>query len=251
MKTQKLGVALSTLFLISSLVIPSVVFAQEPQDADITITSDTVLFYEGYNSTGTDPNGVTFTGVTASPSAQETTLNITADSWTDDQFLGVLDLDDANTWSVTSQQSGTCDDATSTDVFTPTSFELVTSAQEWASAPTIDESAPGTGSFATTIVSSGTDANDIAYTLVTGSGYSTFTNGDVTAPENVPDSFGFGTGDTWTDATSAVTILNNATDDGEVGLFGTGLNYDVGVPGGTAADTYTCVVTHTLNCTGC
>lgn len=252
MKKQNLAVFLSSLMLLATLV-PTLVAAQSTtQEGELTLTGDVDIFFEGYDPVAglTTPDTVTFTGLNTSSSDQETTLAITADAWTDTQFIGIMDLadnDPANdTWSLAVE--GPADfTGTGFNQFVPTVMEAETSTREWAAAPAITcNGGAGECEYQTVLHGTGATENlNIAY-YVDGTSSYTWTEADVTAPLNNADGFTWASSAFDSDISAGEDILINAADNGELGLFGTGINFNVGVPGGTGADTYTGTITYTL-----
>lgn len=250
MKKQNIAVFLSSLILLATLV-PSLVTAQGVlQEGTLTLTGAVDLFFEGYDITGEgNPGQLTFAGLTAKSSDQTTVLNYAEGSFIDQQFIGVLDLDNNDQgWSVTVNGDATFTDSTSLATFEADTLGYVTTPHGFASAPTIDCFGTDVCSFATTLNNSSTLINDLLYYVDTGSGY-IFVDGEVTAPNNVEEgALNTATYVNIKNLGTASTMLDhNPSDPNAQGLFGTGMHFKVGVPGGTAAGTYVGTITYDLN----
>ncbi len=209
----------------------------------LELTGTTDIFYQGYPD---PPSTVYFKSSDTSAANQENSLDITADNWSEEQFIGIIDLEDGNTWTLQVRGPSTFT-GTGTNSFTPTSVKAATSVHEFDSevfSLSLTDSSNNVFNLSKD-ASSGTEANNLLFWTSTGSSY-TWTNGHITAPMNNADAITWdNTAFTHSIATDE-NILVNATDDGEVGIFGTGINYSIGIPGGTPADTYTGTITYTL-----
>ena len=241
--------------MLLTILVPSLVAAQVDQQGTLTLSGEVDLFYEGYDTTGAgSPGELTFASLTTKSSDQTTVLDYAEDSFIDEQFIGVLDLDNADDgWSVTVNGDATFEDSTSSATFEADTLGYVTTPHGYADGtpPTIDCDDSGSGdtcSFATTLNDSATLENDLLYYVDTDSGYA-FADGEVTAANNVEDDTLSGADYvSIKDLTTASTMLNHNPDDPNAqGLFGTGMHFEVGVPGGTAAGTYVGTITYDLN----
>jgi len=250
MTKQKLAVLLSTFLFLTSVLVPAIVSADD-QIGNLNITGVTDIFYEGWSSAGSNPAAVTFTALTASAGDQDTVLDLTADAWTDTQFIGVLDLTAGDTWSLDVTGPASFSNGGATQTFTPVNIKAATSAHEWA-ADTLDITTAANPVAETFNMvydgGSGTEANAKMYYIDAGSSY-TYGATHVTGPLNVADTYAFPADNTdasWTDISAQTPFVVNASDEGELGIFGTGINFLLTVPGGTAADSYTGTITYTL-----
>lgn len=92
MKTPKLAVLLGTFFLISSLILPSLVAAESLQAASLEITGTRGIIY---NNLGGDMPDMAFEAVTVNPLTPQSSQSINTNDaapWDADYYVGLYDL---------------------------------------------------------------------------------------------------------------------------------------------------------------
>lgn len=229
------------LLVISSILLFSnIVLAAVTQEGYIVISGTKDIFYDGYTAAMAS---VSFDGVTASSSDQDTIISYAGSSpWPDSAFIGVLEAEgSATSWTLTIQGPASLTGGGNTMSLSGDRLEAETSAHKWSTLTLTDSE---TTNYVMTKNDGTTDPKDIWYWETPSY---TWSDGDVLGPINVDSGTNFtlpGSYDTGI-ITSAVTILSKSSAQ-VLGVFGVGISFALDVPGGSAQSTYTGNITYTL-----